>query len=102
VSYREKSKRLEELNPRLNPTKLITYQKEGTYPRSVLYFTRDRPALHPTQKPVALFSYLIKIYTNPGDLVLDNTIGSGNWWLFFDETPIRPLTDTEAAWVIWG
>jgi site-specific DNA-methyltransferase (adenine-specific) len=33
--------------------------------------------LHPTQKPVALFEYLIKTYTNEGDLVLDNCIGSG-------------------------
>jgi site-specific DNA-methyltransferase (adenine-specific) len=33
--------------------------------------------LHPTQKPVALFEYLIKTYTNPGDIVLDNCIGSG-------------------------
>jgi len=32
---------------------------------------------HPTQKPVALFGYLIKTYTNEGDLVLDNTAGSG-------------------------
>lgn len=32
---------------------------------------------HPTQKPVALFEYLIKTYTNPGDLVLDNCSGSG-------------------------
>jgi DNA modification methylase len=33
--------------------------------------------LHPTQKPVALFEYLIRTYTNPGELVLDNTAGSG-------------------------
>ena len=33
--------------------------------------------LHPTQKPVALFEYLIKTYTNEGDLVLDSCIGSG-------------------------
>ena len=33
--------------------------------------------LHPTQKPVALFEYLIKTYTNEGDLVLDNCLGSG-------------------------
>jgi DNA modification methylase len=36
---------------------------------------KDR--LHPTQKPVALFEYLIKTYTNEGDLVLDNCAGSG-------------------------
>jgi len=33
--------------------------------------------VHPTQKPVDLFAYLIRTYTNPGDLVLDNTAGSG-------------------------
>lgn len=33
--------------------------------------------MHPTQKPVALFEYLIKTYTNPGELVLDNCAGSG-------------------------
>lgn len=32
---------------------------------------------HPTQKPVALFEYLINTYTNPGDVVLDNCMGSG-------------------------
>ena len=33
--------------------------------------------LHPTQKPLALMSYLIRTYTDPGDLILDNTMGSG-------------------------
>ena len=48
------------------------------YPRSVLKFDVDMKAeFHPTQKPVALFEYLIKTYTNEGDTVLDNCIGSG-------------------------
>jgi len=38
---------------------------------------RSTGTLHPTQKPVALFEYLIKTYTNEGDLVLDNCMGSG-------------------------
>jgi site-specific DNA-methyltransferase (adenine-specific) len=50
------------------------------YPSSVQEFNNrasgDR-GLHPTQKPVALFEYLIKTYTNEGDLVLDNCAGSG-------------------------
>ena len=48
------------------------------YPRSVLLFPTDKQkeAIHPTQKPVALFEYLIKTYTNEGDLVLDNCMGS--------------------------
>ena len=49
------------------------------YPRTVKYFrtAESEGKLHPTQKPVALFEYLIKTYTNEGDLVLDNCIGSG-------------------------
>jgi site-specific DNA-methyltransferase (adenine-specific) len=38
----------------------------------------DKSGLHPTQKPVALLEYLIKTYTNEGDLVLDNCMGSGS------------------------
>jgi site-specific DNA-methyltransferase (adenine-specific) len=45
-------------------------------PQSVQFFKVER-GLHPTQKPVALFEYLIKTYTNPGDIVLDNCVGSG-------------------------
>lgn len=47
------------------------------YPRSVLSVPSAGRTIHPTQKPVALFEYLIRTYTNPGDLVLDNTAGSG-------------------------
>ena len=49
------------------------------YPKRIIVFgnadTRD--ILHPTQKPVALFEYLIRTYTNEGETVLDNCIGSG-------------------------
>ena len=46
---------------------------------NIIILPRDNAnkGLHPTQKPVALFEYLIKTYTNEGDLVLDNCIGSG-------------------------
>lgn len=49
------------------------------YPRSVQIFSTDKQkeAYHPTQKPVALFEYLIRTYTNEGDIVLDNCMGSG-------------------------
>jgi len=47
------------------------------YPSDVLYFDSVGDIKHPTQKPVALFEYLIKTYTNEGDLVLDNCAGSG-------------------------
>ena len=56
-----------------------TYDSTERYPRSVQLFSTDKQksSLHPTQKPVALFEYLVKTYTNEGDLVLDNCMGSG-------------------------
>jgi DNA modification methylase len=59
--------------------KFTDYDTTERYPRSVLIFPSDKQksSLHPTQKPVALFEYLIKTYTNEGDLVLDNCAGSG-------------------------
>lgn len=47
------------------------------YPIDVIEFKREC-GLHPTQKPVALLEYLIKTYTNEGDLILDNCAGSGS------------------------
>ena len=48
------------------------------YPRSILKFNKPHPPIHPTQKPVDLLEYLIKTYTNEGELVLDFTMGSGS------------------------
>lgn len=48
------------------------------YPRDVQRFSHDKLKLHPTQKPVALLEYLIKTYTNEGDIVLDTCMGSGS------------------------
>lgn len=49
------------------------------YPESIItYPTRQEETFAPTQKPVALLEYLIKTYTNEGDTVLDNTMGSGS------------------------
>jgi DNA modification methylase len=55
------------------------YDSTERYPRSVLKFKSDKQTLnlHPTQKPVALGEYMIKTYTNEGDVVLDNSAGSG-------------------------
>lgn len=47
------------------------------FPLSWRVFKSDKVKYHPTQKPVALFEYLIKTYTNEGDLVLDTCAGSG-------------------------
>jgi site-specific DNA-methyltransferase (adenine-specific) len=57
----------------------INYENSGLrYPKQVLEFgVVERGTLHPTQKPVPLFEYFVKTYTNEGDTVLDNTMGSG-------------------------
>ena len=64
----------------LHPNSMVALNKTYTesYPTSILRFSKhctDR--LHPTQKPVELFEYLIKTYTQEGDLVLDSCVGSG-------------------------
>ena len=50
------------------------------HPTNILKFPKEygKEILHPTQKPVALLEYLIKTYTNEGELVLDNCMGSGS------------------------
>jgi site-specific DNA-methyltransferase (adenine-specific) len=62
--------------------KMNTLLKEYTpkftnYPKNVLEFNTER-GLHPTQKPVLLLEYLIKTYSNEGEIVLDNCMGSGS------------------------
>jgi site-specific DNA-methyltransferase (adenine-specific) len=56
-----------------------TKQEFSGYPKSVLEFNsiNTNEQLHPTQKPLDLFEYLIKTYTNENDIVLDNCMGSG-------------------------
>jgi DNA modification methylase len=65
-------------------TRLISSRVEDDlsgmkYPKSIQVFAKhsSQCGFHPTQKPVALMEYLIKTYTNQGDTVLDNTMGSG-------------------------
>lgn len=53
------------------------YQEWTNWPVSILEFAQDRSKVHPTQKPVALMEYLIRTYTNEGETVLDNCMGSG-------------------------
>lgn len=53
-------------------------QKYTNYPDNILEFNCETKYVHPTQKPVALLEYLIKTYTNEGDLVLDFAMGSGS------------------------
>lgn len=56
------------------------YDSTERYPRSVITFPSDKQVerFHPTQKPVGLCEYLIRTYTNEGDTVLDNCMGSGS------------------------
>ena len=56
-----------------------SYNSTDRYPINLISISTDKQRLHlhPTQKPVALFEYLIRTYSNEGDLILDNCIGSG-------------------------
>lgn len=58
---------------------LTEYNSTSRYPRDVQFFSSDKQIgnYHPTQKPLALVRYLIETYSNPGDTVLDFTMGSG-------------------------
>jgi len=61
----------------------VHVKSEGErYPNDIIYFKTaesEGPVYHPTQKPVELGRYLIKTYTKEGDIVLDNTCGSGSF-----------------------
>lgn len=64
-------------NSKNNPENII---RKMVNPRTSMYFEvppRAKGTLHPTQKPVALYEYLVRTYTNEGDTVLDITMGSG-------------------------
>ena len=59
---------------------IVSDERNGSvekFPKSVLVFDRPHPPIHPTQKPVELFEYLVKTYSNENDLVLDCFSGSG-------------------------
>lgn len=61
----------------------VKVESKGTrYPTDILYFKTaesEGKVYHPTQKPIELGRYLIRTYTNPGDVILDNTSGSGSF-----------------------
>lgn len=55
------------------------FDDKQRYPKDIIYFSnRRKKSYHPTQKPVRLLEYLIQTYTEEGDTVLDNTMGSGS------------------------
>lgn len=66
--------------PIYNAYEKAPYDSTERYPRSIVQFSseKQRGAKHPTQKPVALCEYLIRTYSNPGDTVMDNVMGSGS------------------------
>lgn len=75
--YKQKSGKVSE-NWKGGLKNIITNNEDGSrHPTTIQRFNRDKNTIHPTQKPVALFEYLIKTYTNENDLVLDNCSGSG-------------------------
>jgi site-specific DNA-methyltransferase (adenine-specific) len=54
------------------------YEQQYTnYPSEIIEFGLDKDSVHPTQKPVALMEYLIRTYSNEGETILDNCMGSG-------------------------
>lgn len=63
-----------------NPVRVQT--KSGRYPTDIVYFKTaesEGEVWHATQKPVAMGQYFVRTFTNPGDVVLDNTCGSGSF-----------------------
>lgn len=57
--------------------RVVTKNAGVRYPLTTIKFDRDKEKTHPTQKPIALFEYLINTYTNQDECVLDNCMGSG-------------------------
>lgn len=61
-----------------NCYQVVTENKGERYPVDIIKFNRDKEKLHPTAKPVELCQYLIRTYTNSGEVILDNCFGSGS------------------------
>lgn len=79
----DKGIRKNQLTGSYNDFDPVLVKSEGSrYPTDVVYFKTaesEGTVWHPTQKPVSLGRYLIKTYTNKGDIVLDNAFGSGSF-----------------------
>jgi site-specific DNA-methyltransferase (adenine-specific)/modification methylase len=82
VSY-DKGIRKDQLSGSYGDFQPVRVKSSGErYPTDVVYFKTaesEGQVWHPTQKPIELARYLIRTYTNPGDLVLDNACGSGSF-----------------------
>lgn len=80
------------------PSQSKDYIQEFTnYPTTVLNIPSEGKILHPTQKPIELMEYLIKTYTNEGEIVLDNCIGSGTTIIACKNTN-RKFIGIEKSW----
>jgi site-specific DNA-methyltransferase (adenine-specific) len=76
--YNPKKMRRGRVGDNYGTTTKNEYETEyENYPRDLQYFPKDSDSFHPTQKPVDLLRYLVKTYTNEGDTILDNCMGSG-------------------------
>lgn len=76
----DKGKAVRDTEAYAKQEKSIHVKSDGLrYPRSVQYFrtAESEGKLHPTQKPIALYEWLVNTYSNPGETVLDITMGSG-------------------------
>lgn len=56
----------------------LAYEATRNCPRTALYCSKESASLHPFQKPLALLEYLIRTYSNEGDVVLDSFMGAGS------------------------
>lgn len=79
----DKGMRKDQLSGSYGDFHSVHVQSDGMrYPTDIVYFKTSESegeVIHPTQKPVSLGRYFVKTYTNPSDVVLDNTSGSGSF-----------------------
>lgn len=76
--YNPAGKSKELIGERPSHKDIITINQGTRYPTNIIELTEgNHESLHPSQKPTALFEYLIRTYTQPGQLVFDPTVGSG-------------------------
>lgn len=86
VKKSPKMKVLGERNATLTKSHYVRYKN---FPKSVLDFPRDSKTFHPTQKPLSLFEYIVKTYTDEGEIVLDNCMGGFTTAVACDNTNRR-------------
>ena len=76
--YKPKKQRRGSVGGNYHSAKYNEYETEyENYPIDIIHFDADSDSFHPTQKPVDLLRYLVRTYSNEGDTILDNCMGSG-------------------------